>query len=114
MNDVNGLGPGYGGTLAAPIWKQFMQGASDGYCGDFTPPTEYWHGVEYFGKHAVSAYVPPVVTTSTSTTTTGASTNATGGSGLTTPGGVTTSPANQPANPSDGSGGTPPAAGGVN
>ena len=22
MNDVNGLGPGYGGTLAAPIWKR--------------------------------------------------------------------------------------------
>ncbi len=39
MNDVNGLGPGYGGTLAAPIWKQFMQAASNGYCGDFTPPT---------------------------------------------------------------------------
>jgi penicillin-binding protein 1A len=121
MNDVNGLGPGYGGTLAAPIWKQFMQGASDGYCGDFTPPSEYWHGVEYFGKHAVSAYVPPVATTSTGTTTTGASTNTTGGTGLTTPGGatttpggVTTTPANQPANPSDGSGGTPPPAGGVN
>jgi len=122
MNDVNGLGPGYGGTLAAPIWKQFMQGASDGYCGDFTPPSEYWHGVEYFGKHAVSAYVPPpVTTTATSTTITGATTNTTGGSGLTTPGGatttpagVTTTPANQPANPSDGSGGTPPPASGTN
>jgi penicillin-binding protein 1A len=120
MDDVNGLGPGYGGTLAAPIWKQFMQGASDGYCDDFTPPSEYWHGVEYFGKHAVSAYVPPVTTTATSTTT-GASTNTTGGSGLTTPGsvtttpaGVTTTPANQPANPSDGSGGTPPPASGTN
>jgi penicillin-binding protein 1A len=148
MNDVNGLGPGYGGTLAAPIWKQFMEYASGmenpatGYCGDFTPPSEYWHGVEYFGKHAVSAYVPPVTTTSTSTTTTGASTNTTGGSGLTTPAGATTTPAgatttpagvtttpagvtttpagvtstpaNQPANPSDGSGGTPPSAGGAN
>ena len=33
MTDVNGLGPGYGGTLAAPIWRQFMEAASDGYCG---------------------------------------------------------------------------------
>jgi penicillin-binding protein 1A len=76
MTDVNGLGPGYGATLAAPIWKQFMQAASDGYCGDFTQPSEYWHGVEYFGKHAVSAYVPPPAVT---TTTTSATTGATGG-----------------------------------
>jgi penicillin-binding protein 1A len=126
MTDVNGLGPGYGGTLAAPIWKEFMddasgmaQNPSTGYCGDFTPPSQYWHGIEYFGKHAVSAYVPPpVTTTSTGTTTTGSSTNATGGTGLTTGGGATT-PAtnqtgNQPANPSDTSHGTPPPAGGVN
>lgn len=37
MEDVNGLGPGYGGTLAAPIWKDFMEKASDGYCGAFHP-----------------------------------------------------------------------------
>jgi penicillin-binding protein 1A len=126
MTDVNGLGPGYGGTLAAPIWKQFMDDASGmaanpatGYCGDFTPPSDYWHGVEYFGKHAVSAYVPPTTTTSTSTTTTGGSTDTTGGTGLTTGGGVTTTPAtnqtgNQPPNPSDNATGTPPPAGGVN
>ena len=89
MTDVNGLGPGYGGTLAAPIWKQFMEDASGmatnpatGYCGDFPQPSQYWHGVEYFGKHAVSAYVPPppVTTTATGTTTTGA--NTTGGGSL--------------------------------
>jgi penicillin-binding protein 1A len=90
MNDVNGLGPGYGGTLAAPIWKQFMQSASDGYCGTFPQPSQYWHGVEYFGKHAVSAYVPPVTTTtatSTAPTTTlpPASTSPNGQSGLTPP-----------------------------
>jgi penicillin-binding protein 1A len=86
MTDVNGLGPGFGGTLAAPIWKQFMLAASGGYCGDFTPPAQYWHGVEYFGKHAVSAYVPPATTTtSTSTSTTGASTATTGGLPLNNP-----------------------------
>ena len=77
MNDVNGLGPGYGGTLAAPIWKDFMQSASDGYCGQFPQPSVYWHGGEYFGQHAVSAYVPPPVVASTTpatTATTGATT----------------------------------------
>ena len=52
MNDVNGLGPGYGGTLAAPIWKQYMQYASQGYCSDFPPPTVPWHGVAYMGAHS--------------------------------------------------------------
>jgi penicillin-binding protein 1A len=126
MTDVNGLGPGYGGTLAAPIWKQFMEDASgvvnpatgerneSGYCGDFTPPSEYWHGVEYFGKHAVSAYVP-TTTTATDTTTTGGTTDTTGGTGLAPGDGSSTTPGtNLPANPSDNSGGSPPAAGGFN
>ena len=117
MTDVNGLGPGYGGTLAAPIWKQFMVDASGmnnpatGFCGDFPQPTQYWHGVEYFGKHAVSAYVPPP-STGTGTTTTGTGTSTSGGGGLnttgggasTTGGGATTTPAtnqngNQQGNP---------------
>ncbi len=102
MSDVNGLGPGYGATLAGPIWKQFMKSASDGYCGDFTVPSELWHGVEYFGKHAVSAYVPPVVT-QTDTTGTSTSNGAGGGSaGLSTPGNsqvgpsTTTTPSTNP------------------
>src|SRR5579875_3235885 len=93
MNDVNGLGPGYGATLAGPIWKQFMQSASDGYCGDFPQPAQFWHGVEYLGKHAVTPYVPPPAPTTT-TSTTGATTSTTGGSSLT--GGQTVA-ANQPA-----------------
>jgi penicillin-binding protein 1A len=80
MNDVNGLGPGYGGTLAAPIWRDFMQSASDGYCGQFPQPSTYWQGDEYFGPHAVSAYVPPPTTTSTTTTST-----TPGGNGITSP-----------------------------
>ena len=39
MNDVNGLGPGFGGTLAAPIWHDYMQQASNGFCGDFSQPS---------------------------------------------------------------------------
>ncbi|HEX3802543.1 MAG TPA: transglycosylase domain-containing protein [Solirubrobacteraceae bacterium] len=117
MNDVNGLGPGYGGTLAAPIWKQFMQSASDGYCGDFPVPAQPWHGVEYFGKHAVSAYVPPVTTTATSTlpTTTlpPASTYPNGQSAITAPSdqqGIPPSTATTPSTPTPPA--PPPASGG--
>jgi penicillin-binding protein 1A len=54
MNDVNGLGPGYGGTLAAPIWHDFMQQASGGYCGDFPQPTDPFQGVPFYGHYAVT------------------------------------------------------------
>jgi penicillin-binding protein 1A len=54
MTDVNGLGPGYGGTLAAPIWHDFMQYATHGYCADFPQPTDPWHGVPYQGAHSAS------------------------------------------------------------
>ena len=121
MTDVNGLGPGYGGTLAAPIWKQFMQGASGGFCGDFPAPSQYWHGVEYFGKSAVSAYVPPpppppAATTTTSTTP--STTSTTGGGGIGNGGGGTTNPGNGNGNghgnKSGGANLTPPPAGGTN
>jgi membrane peptidoglycan carboxypeptidase len=54
MNDVNGLGPGFGGTLAAPIWHDYMQQATNGYCGDFPPPTTRFHGTPFFGHYAVT------------------------------------------------------------
>jgi penicillin-binding protein 1A len=46
---------GFGGALAAPIWKQYMVAASDGYCGDFAPPTTPWTGVPFTGPHSASA-----------------------------------------------------------
>ena len=136
MTNVNGLGPGYGGTLAAPIWKQFMEYASGvtnpttgventagGGCKDFSQPSQYWHGVEYFGPHAVSSYVPPAyVPPATTTSTTPASNSGGGGLGTSTTGGATTNaannsgnqPGNQQGNPNNGaannSGGTPPPA----
>ncbi|MEO6858669.1 MAG: transglycosylase domain-containing protein [Solirubrobacteraceae bacterium] len=45
---------GFGGTLAAPIWRQYMQAASGGYCGDFPPPTTPFSGTAYFGPHATT------------------------------------------------------------
>jgi penicillin-binding protein 1A len=79
MTDVNGLGAGFGGTLAAPIWHDYMVAASDGYCGDFPQPTTFWSGTAYFGAHSSSS-VPvtpspgpltttPGVTSSTASTT---------------------------------------------
>jgi len=52
MNDVNGLGPGFGGTLSAPIWRDYMTQASNGYCTDFPPPTTPFSGTAFFGKFA--------------------------------------------------------------
>ncbi len=54
MNDVNGLGPGFGGTLAAPIWHDYMSVASNGYCGDFPSPAVPWHGTAFFGNFATT------------------------------------------------------------
>jgi penicillin-binding protein 1A len=54
MNDVNGLGPGFGGTLAAPIWHDYMSVASNGYCGDFPTPAVPFHGTAFFGKYAAT------------------------------------------------------------
>jgi len=123
MEDVNGLGPGYGGTLAAPIWHDYMEKASGSYCGDFAQPDQYWYGEPYFGKHSS---VPPVITqtttTSTKTTTTPPPASNTTAGQNTLPAGspstpattttppqqppVNTSPATPPATPPPASGGS--------
>jgi penicillin-binding protein 1A len=53
---------GFGGTLAAPIWHQFMQEASGGYCGDFPTPTTYFTGTAFSGPNS-SARSPTPSTT---------------------------------------------------
>jgi penicillin-binding protein 1A len=91
MNDVNGLGPGFGGTLAAPIWKTFMQQAAQGYCGDFTAPATPWQGKPFtgstYGHYALggpsqqytngtgNTGIAPTTTTTTTPTTGGQYTN---------------------------------------
>jgi penicillin-binding protein 1A len=45
---------GFGGALAAPIWHDYMQAASNGFCGDFPQPTNPWHGTAYFGPHSAT------------------------------------------------------------
>jgi penicillin-binding protein 1A len=68
MNDVNGLGPGFGGTLAAPIWKDYMESADNGYCGDFAQPTDPFHGTAFFGHYAVTGKSSPGSGTGSSST----------------------------------------------
>jgi penicillin-binding protein 1A len=43
---------GFGGTLAAPIWHDYMQSASNGYCGDWSQPTDPFHGSAFTGPHS--------------------------------------------------------------
>jgi penicillin-binding protein 1A len=50
---------GFGGTLAAPIWHDFMLAASNGYCGDFPVPATPWTGTAFVGAHAAAG--PPIV-----------------------------------------------------
>jgi penicillin-binding protein 1A len=53
---------GFGGTAAAPIWHDFMEHASAGYCGDFPTPTTYFTGTAFTGSHS-SAKEPSPTTT---------------------------------------------------
>jgi len=50
---------GFGGTLAAPIWRQFMLAASQGYCGDFPQPTDPFAGTAFTGPHSSAKEPPP-------------------------------------------------------
>jgi penicillin-binding protein 1A len=86
---------GFGGALAAPIWHQYMQSASSGYCGNWTPPTTPFQGTAFFGPFADSGAPSTVPNTSQSQTSTtpGASTN--GGAGVGTTG-TGTNPQNNP------------------
>ncbi|MBV9837457.1 MAG: hypothetical protein JO156_05025, partial [Solirubrobacterales bacterium] len=71
---------GFGGALAAPIWHDYMQQASDGYCGDFTSPTDPFQGTAYFGNYSVTGGAGVgTSTTSSRTTTTGKASTHSGG-----------------------------------
>jgi penicillin-binding protein 1A len=48
------MADGFGGTLAAPIWHDYMQAASGSYCGDFPAPSTPFQGTAFFGPHAVT------------------------------------------------------------
>ena len=109
MND------GFGGTLAAPIWNQYMKDASSGYCGDWNPPAIPFQGKPFFGPFATTGQpVAPPKSTAPATTSSSTSTTPNGGAGVGT--GTSTNQYNNPTlyqhPPQSGSGtnGTPPPA----
>ena len=53
------MSDGFGGTLAAPIWHDFMVSASNGYCGEFPQPTVPFTGTAFTGPHSASKEPPP-------------------------------------------------------
>jgi penicillin-binding protein 1A len=106
-NETESMANGFGGTLAAPIWHDYMSAASDGYCGDFTLPTVPWHGTAFFGHFATTGK-PIAPTTGSGSGHAPKTTPGTGGAGL-TPGGTSTNPQNNPtlfAQPPQPAGGT--------
>jgi penicillin-binding protein 1A len=49
------MADGFGGTVAAPIWHDYMQAVTPTGCGSQTLPTASWSGRAYAGKHTVPA-----------------------------------------------------------
>jgi len=68
-HDTASMYNGFGGTLAAPIWHDYMLAASGGYCGDFTLPAVPFTGTAYLGAHSSARAAPPTITSTTPTTT---------------------------------------------
>ncbi len=56
------MSDGFGGTLAAPIWHDFMVAASNGYCGNFPQPAVPFTGTAFTGPHSASREPPPTTT----------------------------------------------------
>jgi penicillin-binding protein 1A len=74
-DSTESMGEGaFGGTLAAPIWQQYMEAARNGYCDDFPAPAVPWTGKPFFGPFSTSGH--SVAPTSTSGFTTVAPTTA--------------------------------------
>jgi penicillin-binding protein 1A len=96
---------GFGGALAAPIWHDFMQEASNGFCGDFPQPNSQWNGSPYFGPHSATG----------NSSTTGNGNGSGNGNGNGGGGGTPTNPYNnrtlyaQPPQPATPTGGGAPA-----
>ena len=74
------MADGFGGALAGPIWKNYMEYASSGYCSDWSPPSVPFEGTAFDGPHSASGpSAPPATgeTTTNSDSTTSSSTTST-------------------------------------
>jgi penicillin-binding protein 1A len=89
-NETQSMANGFGGTLAAPIWHDYMSVARNGYCSDFPVPAVPWHGTQFTGSFSASRAAPPTSSFGTSGTVQPAP--GTGGAGV-SPGG---NPQNNP------------------
>jgi penicillin-binding protein 1A len=83
------LNNGYGGVLAAPIWKQYMQEESNGYCGDWPAPAVPFTGKAFTGAHSPTS-VPSSGYGSTGSTGTGGTGTGSTGTGSTGTGSTST------------------------
>jgi penicillin-binding protein 1A len=110
-NATTSMANGFGGTLAAPIWHDYMDVASNGYCSDFPTPAISWHGTPYFGQFSTTGN--PVSSGSGSGNTgsgssTTATTPTTTAPAPTTPGTTTPAPTHPGGTPTTGGGGLHP------
>jgi len=87
-NETTTLGSSvFGGTIAAPIWHDFMVVAKGSYCSDWPPPKEPFQAQPFFGTYASArggssssgTTTTPGTTTTTPGTTTTPETTRTGG-----------------------------------
>ncbi|MFZ1997629.1 MAG: transglycosylase domain-containing protein [Solirubrobacteraceae bacterium] len=108
MND------GFGGTLAAPIWNEYMHYGSSGYCGDWRPPDVPFAGTAFFGPFASTGQATTAPSTSAGSSSSATSTTPSGGTGVGT--GTATTPYHNPTlyshppQPGSGTNSTPPPA----
>ena len=70
-NETTTLGTSvFGGTIAAPIWHDFMMVAKGSYCGDWPAPKEPFQGSAFTGTYAGSRDTSSDTTSTDGTTTT--------------------------------------------
>jgi penicillin-binding protein 1A len=79
-NETQSMANGFGGTLAAPIWHDYMSAARNGFCSDFPVPAVPWHGTQFVGSF--SAARAPAPTTGVGSTGATGATPGTGGAGV--------------------------------
>ncbi|MGN6188814.1 MAG: transglycosylase domain-containing protein [Conexibacter sp.] len=106
-NETTTLGSSvFGGTIAAPIWHDFMTFAKGSYCSDWPAPKEPFQGSSFTGTYAGSSGGPSTDgttstggTTTTPTTTTTTPTTGTGGTRNPNPGAYAHPPQQAPSSP---------------
>jgi penicillin-binding protein 1A len=104
-NETTTLGSSvFGGTIAAPIWHDFMVVAKGDYCGDWPAPTEPFQGQPFYGTYAGShddtaSSTDGTDTTDKTTTTPTTTTPAPGGGTNPNPDAYAHPPQQQPSSP---------------